>query len=406
MDASWLRFSRSKEETSSGTGAPADLTSLSRQLLAANAAPTSLMETPIQIPAHYTWEVADKAVSVQLDFDFVDRLNMEIMRGFSLVPKRGAEVGGVLLGTVEIGDKVVIRIEDYEVVNCDYLKGPSFLLSPAEEERFAATVKRYEGGAERRLYVVGIFRSHTRDNQLLLAPEDVHLFRSYTNDPANLILLVRPFTTKPSVAGLFFEEDGSFPSGPSPKEFPFRRRELGGSPVIRQAMEESAPAADSAPVTEPDLRQWSQQRNTGPSPLPQEDSASSRFRRKWILIPVSFVFLLLGVVAGFQSALVLNRADQAKIAYESLGLGLEATLDGQGILLRWDRSAPAIQFGRAASLTIEDGDFRKNVKLDAAQLQNGSVFYRGSSPGVVFRLEVETQRRAFVTESVQFQPKR
>jgi proteasome lid subunit RPN8/RPN11 len=366
------------------------------------------MQSPIQIPTHYTWEAMGKAVSVQLDYDFVDRLSMEIMRGFSLVPKRGAEVGGVLLGTVEIGDKVHVRVEDYEVVACEYLKGPSFLLSETEEERFASTVKRYESGADRRLYVVGMFRSHTRDSGLALAPEDIALFRNYTNDPANIILLVRPYTTKPSVAGIFFEEDGEFHSGPSYKEFPFRRRELGGSPVVRSADEAASPAAEPA-AEEPDLRQWSQQvatASSGPSPLPEENSASARFRRKWILIPVSFVFLLLGVVAGFQSALVLNRADQAKIAYESLGLGLEATRDGEGILLRWDRTAPAVQFGRSASLSIEDGEFRKSVKLDGAQLQNGSVFYRGANAGVLFRLEVETQRRAFVTESVQYQPKR
>jgi hypothetical protein len=370
------------------------------------------MSTPLQIPTRFTWEVEGKAVAVHLDFDFVDRLSMEIMRGFALVPKRGAEVGGVLLGRVEISDKVNVYVEDFEAVSCDYLKGPSFLLSPAEETRFAATVRKYEGAAEQRLQVVGIFRSHTRDNNLVLAPEDLQLFRSYTNDPSNLILLVRPFATKASVAGIFIEEDGEFRREPSLKEFPFRRRELGGIPSARPTPAEETPASESAAPAGPDLRTWSKDLESklaesamGPSPTPQDDSASARFRRKWVLIPLSFVFLLLGVVAGFQAALVLNRAEAEKIAYESLGLGLDAYREGEGIVLRWDRNAPAVRFGRSAKLYIEDGEYKKTVSLDDKNLQNGGVLYRGLSPGVIFRLEVETQRRGLVTEAIQFTPK-
>jgi hypothetical protein len=368
------------------------------------------MDTPTQSPSHYTWEVAGKAFSVQFDFDCVDRLSMEIMRGFGLVPKRGAEIGGVLLGTVEIGDKVIIRVEDFEVVHCDYLRGPSFLLSPADEQRFASAVKRHEGGADRRLYVVGIFRSHTRDTNLVLADEDIDLFRRYTNDPSNLILLVRPFATKACQAGLFFEEDGQFRREHSYQEFPFRRRELGGAaPARAGAGEESSEAASSG---EPDLRLWSQRLEArggytpeGPTAIPEENSPSARFRRKWFLIPLSFVFLLLGVVAGFQAALVLQRAEADKVAYESLGLGLEASRQADGILLRWDTNAPAVRYGKNAKLYIEDGEFRKTVALDSAQLQNGSVKYRGGTASIGFRLEVETQRRGFVTETLQFSPR-
>ncbi|MEJ1938460.1 hypothetical protein WDZ92_50340, partial [Nostoc sp. NIES-2111] len=233
------------------------------------------------------WEVEGKAVSVQLDFDLIDRLSMEIMRGFALVPKRGAEIGGVLLGRLEISDRVVIRVEDFEVVPCDYLKGPSFLLSPNEEARFAAVAKKYEGGQERQLYVVGTFRSHTRDNQIVLAQEDVDLFRKYANDPSNIILLVRPFATKASIAGIFLEEDGDFRREPSLKEFPFRRRDLGGSPITRASAAEEAPAAPELEPRTPDLKSWGKdleskltEASRGPSPTPEEDSASARFRRK------------------------------------------------------------------------------------------------------------------------------
>ncbi|MDX2269777.1 MAG: hypothetical protein NW208_16875 [Bryobacter sp.] len=369
------------------------------------------MESNVQIPTHYTWEVENKSVSVLLDYDLIDKLSMEIMRGFSLVPKRGAEVGGILLGTVEIGEKVVIRVEDYEAVSCDYLRGPSYLLSPAEEARFAETIERYESASERRLYVVGLFRSHTRDNELSLADEDVALFRNYAKDPANIFLLVRPYATKASIGALFLEEDGELQRGPSWKEFPFRRRDLGGIPNIKSAAEPEASIAERQSAKDAvDLREWSErvqritQREPGPTALPAEDSPSQRFRRKWILVPLSFVFLLVGVIAGFQAALVLNRADTDDLAYRSLGFAMGATRDGNAIFLRWDPNAAAIRFGRRAALTIEDGDFKRTVQLDAVQLQNGAATYRSANAGVVFRLEVETQRGSKVTESVQYQP--
>ena len=58
------------------------------------------METRTQDPAgYYVWEVPGQPVIVHLRLDVVDRLAAEVMRGFGAVPKRGAEVGGVLIGT-------------------------------------------------------------------------------------------------------------------------------------------------------------------------------------------------------------------------------------------------------------------------------------------------------------------
>ena len=84
----------------------------------------------------YVWKPAEKSISVQLQFDVVDRVLLEVMRGFGAVPKRGAEVGGILLGTAELqGDRIVVNVEDSEAVDCDHASGPSFILS--EDDRVA-----------------------------------------------------------------------------------------------------------------------------------------------------------------------------------------------------------------------------------------------------------------------------
>ncbi len=75
---------------------------------------------------YYVWEAPDQAAIVHLHLDVVDRMLSEVMRGFGAVPKRGAEVGGLLIGTVEPGEgdaPALIRIEDFEQVPCEYRVG-------------------------------------------------------------------------------------------------------------------------------------------------------------------------------------------------------------------------------------------------------------------------------------------
>lgn len=54
----------------------------------------------IAVPGTYTWEAPRKPQIVRLSLDAVDRMQQDVMRGFGAVPRRGAEVGGVLIGSV------------------------------------------------------------------------------------------------------------------------------------------------------------------------------------------------------------------------------------------------------------------------------------------------------------------
>ncbi len=377
---------------------------------------TGLMENLVQTPPHYNWEVAGKPVSIHLDFEVIDKLSMEVMRGFGAVPRRGAEVGGVLLGSIEVGDKLQVRVEDFVPVPCDYMRGPSYLLTENDEARFRQTVESAKQASDKRLYAVGFYRSHTRDG-LGLSDEDLQMHEKYFGDPTNVILLVRPFATKSSVGAFFFEENGGFRRESSYLEFPFRRRDLGGgaSPSVRSTTtEEPAPAQRPGPeaaaqamaAPDPaDLREWLKSRgHQDPDGAMQDSGSSARFRGKWVWVPLSFVFLLLGVIVGFQAALVLNKGDAQKIAQQSLTLSMTAQLESGKVVIRWDRRSAAVQNARGGTLRIQDGDFIKTVNLDTRQLQNGSVIYMSADSKVSFRLEVNTQERGSISETVEFTP--
>ena len=161
------------------------------------------METRTQDPAgYYVWEVAGQSVVVQLRLDVVDRLAAEVMRGFGSVPKRGAEVGGFLIGTIRPGVPAIVRIDDFEPVACEYRRGPSYQFTEEDSVALEDGWQRRQPSASPSAYAVGYFRSHTRDG-FSLAPEDLELLDRLFPGPAQVALLMKPYATKVSVGGFF-----------------------------------------------------------------------------------------------------------------------------------------------------------------------------------------------------------
>lgn len=165
------------------------------------------LEQGVEPANGYLWQVPGKPLTVEIDFDAVDNILMEVMQGFGAVPRRGVEVGGILLGKAEGGDSRMVRVADFEPVLCEHARGPSYLLSEADRRRFRETLERWGPEAANRLYAVGMFRSHTRDG-LALSEHDLDVLNECFPDPAAVFLLVKPFATRVSVGGFFFREEG------------------------------------------------------------------------------------------------------------------------------------------------------------------------------------------------------
>jgi hypothetical protein len=365
------------------------------------------------IPGYYVWDVPSQPAVIYLSLETLDRLEAEILRGFGAIPNRGAEVGGVLLGAVEDGaapdGRTVVRIRDFEPVGCSYKNGPKYTLDEGESRTFQETCEHWKSHPSRALEAVGYYRSHTREESRLDA-EDVTRMNRFFPQWEAVALLVRAFAGKPSVGGFFVREDGAFPSA-TPLEFPFRRKELTGiEPAPRQSVFER-PAATSAPEagSEPQesagvermIRRHGPPGTATPAAEPDLESAS-KFRASWVWLPLSFVFLLLGVFLGFQLALGLGPRGAASAAGTDFSLGLTVTRAEDNLSVRWNRSAPAIRSAQKGLLEIEDGGYAKPVDLDQAHLQNGSIIYRHSSNTVRFRLIVYENTRLTVTETLEW----
>ena len=191
--------------------------------------------------ATYLWEVPQKPVAVRLAFDLIDRMEAEVIENFRSLTSRGSEIGGVLLGSVVPGSPLVVVVQDYETISCDYTRGPLYRLSDADLARFERAIEQHSGAGS--MAVAGYFRAHSRKG-LSLDADDVAFLDARFRSPHHIALLVRPFATKTSVGGLFIREDGVFHGDASYLEFPFRSAQLTAS--LWTPPEAAAPAAPPA----------------------------------------------------------------------------------------------------------------------------------------------------------------
>ncbi len=177
--------------------------------------------TDTKVVSYYRWAVEGKPIAVLLNLDLLDRLEREVLDSFKAITRRGSEIGGVLGGYVIAGNPVTVVIERFEAVECDYSRGPLYLLSAADKARMKQAVARVAGDG---MSVAGLFRSNTR-RELVLDDEDWALANEFFSGPDQICMLVRPFAAKPSAAAIFFWENGEL-AETSYREFPFKRSAL------------------------------------------------------------------------------------------------------------------------------------------------------------------------------------
>lgn len=371
--------------------------------------------TGVPIPGTYLYELPEGGL-VRLNLDALDRMLVDIMRGFGAVPKRGAEVGGILLGAVERNEGRVIRVEDYVAVPIQYRRGPSYLMSVDDIGAFEAALERAR--AEGKWKPVGFFRSHTREAPGL-TEEDRRFCAEYFPGDDDIVLLIRPYATKVSTAGFIARRDGQFPLGDPAVEFPFRRRELepgaADEPRVRgegrraRRPRDPEPALSPAPAAETATPSWRDDRvdTAGPAPVlpivsltPEIPLARKSSRWEWLHAPLwlSLFLVLLGGVLGFEATQWMLPPGMP--GPDAFRMPLTATSDGSDVRLNWDRGAPAIYYGLSGSVTIEDGGWRRTVLLTPEQLRSGALVYRRQSDRVRFRFEVVSRDGTTVANGV------
>lgn len=370
------------------------------------------------VPGYYVWNAPGGRTRVHLKLEVIERLLPGVMTGFGAVPKRGAEVGGILLGTVEHADHTIIRIDDFEQVPCRYQRGPSYLLSEDDVGLFADTVEGYNNRGA--LRAVGYYRSHTREPQML-ADDDRTICARLFPPPDGVVLLIRPYATKTSTAGFITYENGrlgdwpisEFPLVRSPHDGP-RPLGRGGAETRRPRIErvERAPANGSSIAgdhghtiahTAPSRFTFGGYLEDEPAvpPIPADSAPPKRRARWWIWVPLSLLLLLVGGAAGFFAAQT-GFPIAVGLGRSPFDVSLSATGAKGNVVIRWDRSAQPILKATRGALQISDGVMTRNIELSAGELRNGSVIFHSTGDRVNVRLDVFVGVRTVVSNATEW----
>ena len=309
---------------------------------------------------YYSWRVPDRPVTIQLRQSLMESIGDQVRDAFQSVPRRGAETGGILLGSrVLKAGNAVIMAEAVEPIECEHRGGPSFTLSENDRERLAAQIRRLKAEG---LVVVGLYRSHTGAGDAVPNAEDRVLLDKLSPGAAAAFILLHPRSLARIEGSLHFWHEGKPLCDTGSAPFPFGVDPVQAAPALRVA-EPLAPRVDT------------------PAP-------ASPVKRRWYWTWIGLALLALAVAtAAFFAVRMWTGSDPPPVE-------LTAARDQNRLVVRWNAAVPPLADVQTAALTIQDGDRKTQYSLDRAQLLGGAVSYTPVTGQVSFLLEGRGNDRA------------
>src|SRR5947207_747300 len=147
------------------------------------------------------WTESDHKFAIHIPPDVIRSLAAECWIGFKRVPRRGLEIGGILLGRTETGDDITtFWIDGFQQVESEHRSGPSYVLSEFDFVHLQEAITKNKSNS------LGIYRSQTRSEELVLQEPDVKLFGRCFETGQALFLMLGPV---PGIAAFFAQTDGS-----------------------------------------------------------------------------------------------------------------------------------------------------------------------------------------------------
>jgi proteasome lid subunit RPN8/RPN11 len=386
-----------------------------------------------------TWSVPECPFAIEYSSRVLDDIRLAVMDAFFSLPRGGAEIGGVLLGRFE---NARLSISDYLALDCEHAFGPSFTLSPRDEQKLRGLV---DSASRNAAVPVGWYHSHTR-SEIFLSEADLEIHKRFFPQPWQVALVMKPHTFQPTRCGFFFREpDGNIQAASTFQEFtldplPIRPVPSGDLPLATgpapaphmeiNGAEQTIDIAAEPPAAEPPVAvplpvppppdahaaperpetQPEAEREPAPAPAQVEPPQLLQEEpRSWLWLKVVLAIAVgagLGA-AGFQTRQfwlprisALLAAGQREPAFAAIGL---TTFDADGQLqIHWDRYSPAVRQAAGGHLNIVDsGGAPRDIKLDPTQLQAGNLTYerQGESVNLVLTLDEPDGRQTHEASS-------
>lgn len=378
----------------------------------------------------------------------LDDIRLAVMDAFFSLPRGGAEIGGVLLGS-HSGKRLVIS--SYEPLECEHAFGPGFTLSDRDQARLAAQLATpHPPGVE----TVGWYHSHTR-SEIFLSESDIEIHDRFFPAPWQVALVLKPHTFQPTRAGFFFREPGGqFHASASYREFQLAAlpiqpapaagrlpRDLNETPVTAtpaaepaqqrlafatpaahevitvtaeseaeiEAPPKPAPAPDPAPAAVPEIEPG----HEAEVPAFLQTSQSAR-RRWWKPVVAIAAGLIVGtgaywlrqawlppVLAAFQHSPAKSAPPAGQP--QPAALGLSVADDNGQLQIHWDGNPAGMRDPSNALLEIVDtGAPPRAIPLDSAHLRSGSFTYSRQGERVDVALSMDVAGAPRLRESTTY----
>ncbi len=335
-------------------------------------------------------------MSVVLALDVVSHIRFAAMEAVKALPRRGLEIGGLLLGraTVE-GGRSIVQILGFLPVESEHRSGPSYLLSETDRDHFAEALRQHPEA-------IGMYRTNTRSENLTLQEDDRSLFDSYFKRVESVLLLIQPVT---GMAQLFLRSGGALVGV---HEFPFRPADL----MAARTLELEAPEPEPAEVVV---------REQLPIAPPARNTALKR-------AVVAVVAVAAGAIAGAVLVQYLphlpRRAESPAVSPAVTSVAAQAPKasafptavpaqpakderphlaverEGDELRLTWNRESAAVRNATHAVVEINDGKHQSQLNLNIGELNSGVLTYRPDTRDVVFRLKTMEGSEITSAESI------
>ena len=327
------------------------------------------------------WESPDGSRSVVFARGVASAIRAHALEGFHSLPRRGAEVGGLLLGRVLRTKPLLARITGFEDIPCSHAFGPSYILSEEDKAVLEAALQR-----ERPDPVIGFVRSYT-GRDMVLDEVDGNLLQRYFPADNTILLLLEPRAPHACRATFLFPEHGEVGWEPQYAAFDFSEARLAGEEPAAAA----APAAP--PVVAPPAAVEPVETRVGPVAAPEPVLMPSFVReaaptdaepprKRGLLLPLAGWILLCVAAAGVYELWTMARAPRWA------PLGLTAQIAPGGIHLAWNQGSRAAHDAARGILMIDDAALHQRIPLTAEQVRAAAYDYHPASSNVLFRLEL------------------
>jgi TonB family protein len=313
-------------------------------------------------PDYYLWDEPETSVSIHLNYQTVERLQIEVLRGLDSNNHGGVEIGGILLGRREqsVG-RVNTFIEEFVPVPCGYSGGSVYRLSDGEARKFERTLELCKSEATKSSSVLGFFRSHLRDD-VFLSPDDLFIAQHFFTDPDNVFLLIKTLPSRGCTAAFFFWEDGRIQPECAYNEVPLSPVQIGPATCgVKQMVELPTPA----PIL----------------PSVRRRPAVAR------AIGIGLALATAGGLGYWMKSGVLRGPAAGAV---SLELHVERSLDHLSVI--WNRNSAEVLAANQAVLSIRDGGHQEAFVLNRSQLRSGVATYKPDNQNVDFALELYRDR--------------